>query len=88
MKKLMQPSGKHPALYYQESHLSSFDRIRIIYPNGTTELRDSLSHYYPNIIETPCWHVKGGTFEQQIKAMHEFDLAEGNPPAIFLGDIE
>ena len=96
MKKVKQskPSGKYPALYYQEGNdkFRGYERIRIIYPDGTSEFRDDVMCLYkPGVVEAvkPCWSngVKR-TFDAQVRAMHKYDVTQGFPPAVFLGDIK
>lgn len=82
------PSGKYPALYYQEGYTAEGsrcgDRLRIVYPSGRTE-------YFWNPACTwdiPCWSRKSKSFAKQVQAMHEYDVHRTFGPAIYLGEIK
>lgn len=89
----VRPSGKYPALFYQEGGKYSYARLRIIYPNGSTDWRSEVDHTYEHLADGSyqticCWSGIGLTFEQQIKRMHEFDLSMNFEPAVYLGEIK
>ena len=91
--KEQKPSGKYPALFYQERNSVGEDILRIIYPDGRTEWRFSGTQDFDlfrdgSEIIGCCWAGKCFNFQEQIQAMHLFDIERGNPPAIYLGELK
>lgn len=85
------PSGKYPALYYQDA-TGTFvgDRIRIIYPSGKAEWRSAFARQILDFDEVPCWlpeHRSVG-FQEAIELMHQYDYTVGLAPAIYLGELK
>jgi hypothetical protein len=58
-------------------HNPFFERIRIIYPDGTAEWGDGLTVKYDWPDYPPCWYRNGYTEKQSIEAMKAYDRSHG-----------
>lgn len=95
--RLKKPTGKRPAMFYQDGDGISDGiifgpRIRIVYPNGKIEWC-SLSRTLPLTYmfeREPCYLEvlnRANNFEDALKIIAKFDEGENFPPMEFLGEL-
>lgn len=100
MKKLKEPKTfKKPRAYYLDM---SFGRLRIIYPNGKTEVSGEINsnnflgtfQHAKNMINynygNGCWAPISGKFKnghEALEAMRAYDAKYGRRRAIYLGEF-
>jgi len=79
-----------PMMFYQPGDKNSWDRIRLVYPDGTMEwyslINVDLFNYHP-IFTIPCYLINKDikSAKNSIKLMHKYDRKRCFPRAEFLG---
>lgn len=100
MAKKNKPSGKRPAMFYQDGISDNIlfgPRIRIVYPNGNVKwcslLQNSVyfGHMRYTFDTVPCYLQERSrppkTFREALRIIQESDKEDGFPKMVFIGEM-